>query len=78
MPSQKQIQNRLVAKKKDLKNVTQYMSTADKDNKKILLRKLTQEKGALKRNIGKLERQLIMEIKAAKEKKTLNLYPDNV
>lgn len=52
MPSQKQIQNRLDVKKKDLKNVTQYMSTADKDNKKILLRKLLQEKGLWKEVSG--------------------------
>ena len=78
MPSQKQIQNRLVDKKKHLKNVTQYMSTAEKENKKVLLRKLFQEKGALKRSIMKLERQLTMEIRASKERKALNLYPDNV
>lgn len=78
MPSQKQIQIRLVDKKKHLKNVTQYMSTTEKDNKMALLRKLSQEKEALKRSITKLERQLNMEIKASKEKKALNLYPGNV
>ena len=45
------------------------MAVAVKDKKKIELRKLTQEKGALKRSIGKLERQLFLEIKASKEKK---------
>lgn len=73
MPSQKQIQNRLVVKKKDLKNITQGMSIAEKDKKNIFLRKLTQEKGALKRSISKLERQLVMIINASKENKTLNL-----
>jgi hypothetical protein len=78
MASQKQMQNRLVSKKKDLKKITQDMSIAVKDKKKILLRKLTQEKVALKRSIGKLERQLFMEIKASNEKKTLSLQQDNV
>ncbi len=78
MPLQRQVQNRLVTKKKDLKKITQDMSIAVKDKKKILLRKLTQEKGALKRSIWKLERQLFMEIKASKEKKALSLQPDNV
>lgn len=78
MASEKQIQNRLVTKKKYLKNIIQYMSTAEKNNKKVLLRKLSQEKGDLRRSITKLERQLIMKMKASKEKKTLNLYPDNV
>jgi hypothetical protein len=78
MASQKQMQNRLVAKKKDLKKITQDMSIAVKDKKKILLRKLTQEKVAVKRNIGKLERQLFMEIKASNEKKALSLQQDNV
>ena len=78
MPSQKQVQSRLVAKKKDLKKVIQDMSIAVKDKKNIQLRKLTQEKGALKRSIGKLERQLFLEIKATKERKALSLLQDNV
>ncbi len=73
MPSKKQIQNRLVAKRKHLNKVTQGIAIAEKGKGKTMLRKLTEEKGALKRDITKLERQLIMEIKVSKEKKTLNL-----
>lgn len=73
MPSKKQIQNRLLAKKALLTKVTRDMTNAEKSQKKILLRKLSQEKGSLERDITKLERQLIMEIKVSKEKKTLNL-----
>jgi len=68
MPSKKQIQSRLVDKKKHLNKVTQDMATAEKGKKKVLLSKLTQEKAALKRGITKLERQLIMEIKVSGEK----------
>ena len=60
MPSKKQLQSRLTSKKLHLSKVTQDMTIAEKGKKKALLRQLTQEKGALKRDITKLERQLIM------------------
>jgi hypothetical protein len=73
MPSKKQIQYRLESKKTKLNKVTRDVANAEKGKQKILLRKLTQEKGSLDRDIKRLERQLIMEIKASKEKKALNL-----
>ena len=78
MPSKKQIQNRLAAKKISRNKVTRDMTIAERGKKNILLIKLTQEKGALDRDITKLERQLAMEIKASQEKKTLNLYPGDL
>jgi hypothetical protein len=52
------------------------MENAKKRNNNIVLRKLNQEKGTLDGDIRKLERQLIKEKKAFKEKKTLNPYQD--
>ena len=76
MPSIKQIQNRLLNKKNNLNKVNLNMANAEKskNNNNIVLRKLNQEKGTLDRDIRKLERQLIAEKKASKEKKTLNPY----
>ena len=76
MPSIKQIQNRLLNKKNNLNKVNLNMANAEKskNNNNIVLRKLNQEKGTLDRDIRKLERQLITEKKASKEKKTLNPY----
>jgi hypothetical protein len=50
------------------------MANAEKSKNTILLRRLIQEKGTLDRDIKKLERLLIMEKKAAHEKKVLNPY----
>ena len=69
MPSIKQLQNRLFNKKTSLNKVNLNMATAEKSKNTIVLRKLNQEKGTLDRDIRKLERQLIMEIKASKEKR---------
>ena len=69
MPSKKQIQNRLAAKKTNRNKVIRDMTIAEKGKKKTLLIKLTQEKGALDRDISKLERQLIMEKQASQGKK---------
>ena len=74
MPSIKQIQNRLLNKKNSLNKVNLSMANAEKNKNGIVLRKLNQEKGTLDRDIRKLERQLIMEKKASKEKKALNPY----
>ena len=69
MPSIKQIQNRLLAKKNSLNKVTLNMANAEKGKNNVVLRRLDQEKGALGRDIRKLERQLITGEKAAREKK---------
>ena len=74
MPSIKQIQSRLLNKKNSLNKVNLNMANAEKIKNNIVLRKLNQEKGALDRDIRKLERQLIMETNASKEKETLNPY----
>ena len=50
------------------------MANSEKSKNNIVLRKLNQENGTLDRDVRKLERQLIMEKKASKEKKTLNPY----
>ena len=72
MPSIKQIQNRLLNKKNRLNIVGLNMANAEKSKNNIILRKLNQEKGVLDRDIRKLERQLIMEKQASKQKTTLN------
>ena len=72
MPSIKQIQNRLLNKKNQYSKVNTSVSKAEKSKNRNELRKLNQEKGTLDRSIRKLERQLIMEKKASKEKKTFN------
>jgi phenylalanyl-tRNA synthetase alpha subunit len=69
MSSIKQIQNRLLNKKNSLNKVTIDMASAEKSKNNIVLRKLNQEKGTLGRDIRKLERQLITEKEAYKEKK---------
>ena len=74
MPSIKQIQNRLLNKKNSLNKVNLSMANSEKSKNNIVLRKLNQENGTLDRDVRKLERQLIMEKKASKEKKTLNPY----
>ncbi|MFC1535201.1 hypothetical protein ACFL7M_17775 [Thermodesulfobacteriota bacterium] len=78
MPSIKQIQNRLLTKKDSLNKVNLNVASAESSNNNIALRKLNQEKGALGRDIRKLERQLISEEKASKEKKIFNPYQDNM
>ena len=74
MPSIKQIQNRLLAKKNSLKKVTLNMANAKKGKNNAVIRRLDQEKGDLGRDIRKLKRQLITEEKALSEKKKLNSY----
>ena len=63
MPSIKQIQSRILTKQKSLNTVNINMKKAEKSNNKIAQRKLSQEIGALDRDIKKLERQLIAEKK---------------
>ena len=72
MPSIKQIENRLLNKKNQFSKVSMGVSKAEKSKNNIVLRKLNQEKGTLDRDIRKLERQLILEKKASKEKKIFN------
>ena len=72
MPSVKQIQNRLLNRKNSLNKVNLNLENAEKRKNNIVLRKLHQEKGTLDRDIRKLERQLTMEKKASREKKTSN------
>jgi len=74
MPSIKQIQSRLLNKKNSLNKVNLNMANAENNKNNMVLRKFNQEKGTLDRDIRKLERQLMMEKKASKEKKTLNPY----
>ena len=74
MPSIKQIQSRLINRKNSLNRVNLNMANAEKSKNNIVLRRLVQEKGTLDRDIKKLERLLIMEKKAAHEKKALNPY----
>jgi hypothetical protein len=66
MPSIKQLQNRLLNKKHSMNKVSLNMTTAEKDNNSITLKRLTQDKGSLDRDIKKLERQLITEIRTSK------------
>jgi len=61
MPSIKQIQSRLLIKKNSLNKVHLNIGKAEDSKNTLVLRKLTQEKGALDRDIRKLERQLITE-----------------
>ena len=77
MPSVKQLQDRLLSKKNSLNTVNLNLAKAEKNKNNIVLRRLNQEKGALGRDIKKLERQLMTEKKAASEKKKLNSYPNN-
>ena len=72
MPSIKQLQYRLSNKKNSLKKINLDMATAEKSKNNGVLGRLNQEKGTLGRDIRKLERQLIMEKKISKEKKTFN------
>ena len=69
MPSIKQLQNRLLNKKHNLNKVNSNITTAERGDNSITLKRLTQDKGSLDRDIKKLERQLIMEIRTSKEKK---------
>jgi hypothetical protein len=69
MPSIKQLQNRLLTKKHSMNKVSLNMTTAENGNNSITLKRLTQDKGSLDRDIKKLERQLVMEIKTFREKK---------
>ena len=69
MPSVKQLQNRLVNKKHSMNKVNSNMATAEKGDNSITLKRLTQDKSSLDRDIKKLERQLVMEIRASREKK---------
>jgi hypothetical protein len=65
MPSIKQFQNRLLTKKNSLNKVNLNIANAEKNKNRAVLRRLNQEKGALDRDIRKLERQLIAEKKAS-------------
>jgi hypothetical protein len=65
MPSIKQLQNRLLNKKNSLNKVNLNIANAEKSKNTAVLRRLTQEKGTLDRDIRKLERQLITEKKAS-------------
>lgn len=78
MPSIKQIQSRILTKKKTLNTVNLNMKKAEKSNNKIAQRKLSQEMGSLDRDIKKLERQLISEKKVFMDKKALNPYQDSI
>ena len=69
MPSIKQIQNRLLNRKNSLNKVNLNMADAEKRKNNIVLRKLSQEKATLDRDISKLKRQLVMEQDASKERK---------
>ena len=68
MPSIKQIQNRLSNKKNSMSKVNSNMSTAERGDNAITLKRLTQDRTSLDRDIKKLERQLVMEIKTSREK----------
>lgn len=52
-----------------MNKVSLNMTTAENGNNSITLKRLTQDKGSLDRDIKKLERQLVMEIKTFREKK---------
>ena len=65
MPSTKQLQNRLLNKKNSLNKVNLNIANAEKSKNNVVLRRLSQEKGTLDRDIRKLERQLIAEKKAS-------------
>jgi len=69
MPSIKQLQNRLLNKKQSMNKVSLNMTTAEKGNNSITLRRLTQDKGSLDRDIKKLERQLVIERRTSNGKK---------
>ena len=69
MPSIKQIQNRLLNKKNSLNKVNLNIVKAKNSKNSNALRRLNQEKGSLERDIGNLERQMIREKNASKEKK---------
>jgi hypothetical protein len=69
MPSVKQLQNRLLNKKHSMKKVNLNMATAQKGNNSITLKRLVQDKNSLDRDIKKLERQLVLETRAAREQK---------
>jgi hypothetical protein len=69
MPTIKQIQSRLLNKKNSLNKINSNMAAADKGNNKITLRRLTQDKGFVDKDIKKLERQLVMEMQISKDKK---------
>jgi hypothetical protein len=74
----KQIQYRLLNKKKSLNKVSLNITKAENGKNTISLRKLDQEKCALGRDIKKLERQLITKEKALREKKQLNTYQHRI
>jgi hypothetical protein len=69
MPSIKQLQSRLLNKKHSMNKVNSNMTTAEKGNNRITLKRLAQGKVSLDKDIKKLERQLVMEIRASREKK---------
>jgi hypothetical protein len=71
MPSIKQIQSRILTKKKTLDTANLKMQKAEKSNDRIAKRKISQEKESLGRDIRKLERQLIT------EKQSLNVKKSN-
>ena len=49
--------------------VNSNMATAERGDNSITLKRLTQDRSSLDRDIKKLERQLVMEIKTSREKK---------
>jgi|GEM_PF-4742803 len=69
MPSIKQLQSRLLNKKHSMNKVNSNMTTAEKGDNSITLKRLAQGKVSLDKDIKKLERQLVMEIRASRGKK---------
>ena len=59
MSTIKQLERRILDKKKDLNKVYLNIVDAKKNNNKIVLRKLNQEKDSLSGNLRRFERQLV-------------------
>jgi len=74
MSTIKQLQSRLLNKKLSMNKVSLSMAAAEKGRNTITLKRLIQDKSSLERDIQKLERQLVSEIRAAKEKKENPIY----
>ncbi|MBN1625966.1 MAG: hypothetical protein JW944_05530 [Deltaproteobacteria bacterium] len=69
MTTIKQLQSRLLNKRQSMNRVNSSMAEAEKGENRITLKRLTQDRGSLGRDIQKLERKLAMEIRIAREKK---------